>query len=297
MKGLSVREAAAIAGGRLINEENADEEILSVVIDSRKVEKGAMFAALRGERADGHDYIAKALELGAVCCLAEYVPDGVSGSVIVVPDVAQALKDLAEAYRKRFDIPIIGVAGSVGKTTAKEMVAAVLSTRYNVLKTEKNLNNELGVPLTVFRIEPGHEAAVIEMGISDFGEMRRLAKIVRPTMAVYTLIGHAHLERLHDRNGVLKAKTEMVEFMPEDGTLFLNADDDLLASYECRQERVLYGLEPNADVRAENINYDGLICSGAKREPERYELRYRERSAKNTCLYPRIRKAHGVCRA
>ena len=242
MKGLSVREAAAIAGGRLINKENADEEILSVVIDSRKVEKGAMFAALRGERADGHDYIAKALELGAVCCLAEYVPDGVSGSVIVVPDVAQALKDLAEAYRKRFDIPIIGVAGSVGKTTAKEMVAAVLSTRYNVLKTEKNLNNELGVPLTVFRIEPGHEAAVIEMGISDFGEMRRLAKIVRPTMAVYTLIGHAHLERLHDRNGVLKAKTEMVEFMPEDGTLFLNADDDLLASYECRQERVLYGL-------------------------------------------------------
>ena len=271
MKGLSVREAAAIAGGRLINKENADEEILSAVIDSRKVEKGAMFAALRGERADGHDYIAKALELGAVCCLAEYVPDGVSGSVIVVPDVAQALKDLAEAYRKRFDIPIIGVAGSVGKTTAKEMVAAVLSTRYNVLKTEKNLNNELGVPLTVFRIEPGHEAAVIEMGISDFGEMRRLAKIVRPTMAVYTLIGHAHLERLHDRNGVLKAKTEMVEFMSEDGTLFLNADDDLLASYECRQKRVLYGLEPNADVRAENINYDGLrgmscdIVSGQRR--------------------------------
>ena len=271
MKGISVKEAAAILGGSLINEKNADEEILGVVIDSRKVGKGAMFAALKGEHVDGHSYIAKAFELGAVCCLAEYAPEGVSGSVIVVPDVAQAMKDLAEAYRKRFDIPVIGIAGSVGKTTAKEMVAAVLSSKYNVLKTEKNLNNELGVPLTVFRMEPEHEAAVIEMGISDFGEMRRLAKIVRPTMAVYTLIGHAHLERLHDRNGVLRAKTEMVEFMPEDGTLFLNADDDLLASYECRQERVLYGLEPDADVRAENLSYEGLhgmscdIVSGERR--------------------------------
>ena len=271
MKGISVKEAAAILGGSLINEKNADEEILGVVIDSRKVGKGAMFAALKGEHVDGHDYIAKAFELGAVCCLAEYAPEGVSGSVIVVPDVAQAMKDLAEAYRKRFDIPVIGIAGSVGKTTAKEMVAAVLSSRYNVLKTEKNLNNELGVPLTVFRMEPEHEAAVIEMGISDFGEMRRLAKIVRPNMAVYTLIGHAHLERLRDRNGVLRAKTEMVEFMPEDGTLFLNADDDLLASYECRQERVLYGLEPDADVRAENLSYEGLhgmscdIVSGERR--------------------------------
>lgn len=271
MRDVSVRDAAAIAGGRLINEKNADAEILSVVIDSRRVEKGSMFAALKGEHVDGHDYIAKAFELGAVCCLAEYVPEGAEGSVIIVPDVAQAMKELAEAYRKRFDIPIIGVAGSVGKTTAKEMVAAVLSTKFRVLKTEKNLNNELGVPLTVFRLEPEHQAAVIEMGISDFGEMRRLAKIVRPTMAVYTLIGHAHLERLHDRNGVLKAKTEMLEFMPEGGTLFLNADDDLLAAYECAQERVLYGLGENADVRAENLSCEGLhgmscdIVSGGRR--------------------------------
>ena len=187
MRGISVKEAAAIVGGSLANEKNADDEILSVVIDSRKVESGAMFAALRGERVDGHDYIGKAFELGAVCCLAEHVPEGVSGSVIVVSDVAQAMKELAEVYRRRFDIPVIGVAGSVGKTTAKEMIASVLSARYKVLKTEKNLNNELGVPLTVFRIEPEHKAAIIEMGISDFGEMRRLAKIVRPTMAVYTL--------------------------------------------------------------------------------------------------------------
>ena len=148
---------------------------------------------------------------------------------ILVDDVEKALKRFAESYRAKFDIPVIGIAGSVGKTTAKEMVASVLAERFNVLKTEKNLNNELGVPLTLFRINPEHEVAVVEMGISDFGEMTRLAKMVKPTMAVYTLIGHAHLEQLHDRNGVLKAKTEMLDFMPADGTVFMNGDDDLLA--------------------------------------------------------------------
>ncbi len=258
MRGISVREAAAIVNGELHGTENLDSEILGVAIDSRKVEKGFMFAALKGERVDGHDYIDKAFALGAVCCIAERLPENVGGAVIIVPDVAAALKILAESYRSRFDIPVIGIAGSVGKTTAKEMIASVLSQKYNVLKTEKNLNNELGVPLTVFRIEPEHEIAVIEMGISDFGEMTRLARIVRPTMAVYTLIGHAHLERLHDRNGVLKAKTEMLDFMPDDGTLFLNADDDLLAGLDCRQHKVLYGTGANADVKAESIHSDSL---------------------------------------
>ena len=238
MRGLSVREAAEIVCGELHGTKNSDSEILGVTIDSRKVENGYMFAALKGEHADGHDYIGKAFELGAVCCIAERLPDNADGTVILVADVAAALKTLAENYRKRFDIPVIGIAGSVGKTTAKEMIASVLSQKYNVLKTEKNLNNELGVPLTIFRIEPEHEAAVIEMGISDFGEMSRLAKMVRPTMAVYTLIGHAHLERLHDRNGVLKAKTEMLDYISDDGVVFLNADDDLLAGLNCRQSKV-----------------------------------------------------------
>lgn len=271
MRGLSVSDAAAIVGGELHGSDNSDSEILGVAIDSRKVEAGFMFAALKGERVDGHDYMNKAFESGAVCCIAEREPENITGTVIVVPDVAAALKTLAEHYRKCFDIPVIGIAGSVGKTTAKEMVASVLSQKYNVLKTEKNLNNELGVPLTIFRIEPEHEAAVIEMGISDFGEMSRLAKMVRPTMAVYTLIGHAHLERLHDRDGVLKAKTEMLVFMPDDGTLFLNGDDDLLSTLDCRQHKVLYGTGANADVKAENICSDSLnelscdIVSGERR--------------------------------
>lgn len=273
MRGISVKQAAEIVNGKLYGTQGLDCEILGVTIDSRKVENGYMFAALKGERVDGHDYIAKAFELGAVCCFAEKLPEDISGTVIIVPDVAAALKILAENYRKRFDIPVIGIAGSVGKTTAKEMIASVLSQKYNVLKTEKNLNNELGVPLTIFRIEPEHEVAVIEMGISDFGEMSRLAKMVRPTMAVYTLIGHAHLERLHDRNGVLKAKAEMLDFMPDDGTVFLNADDDLLAKLDCRQNKVLFGTKDNADVKAENILSDSLsglscdIVSGDRRIP------------------------------
>ena len=262
MRGITVKEAADICGGKLSGE--GKSEILSVCIDSRKVEKGSMFAALKGERVDGHDYMAKAFELGASCCIAERIPEGVSGDVILVADVAAALKALAENYRQRFDIPVIGIAGSVGKTTAKEMVASVLSQRFNVLKTEKNLNNELGVPLTIFRIEPEHEAAVIEMGISDFGEMTRLAKMVRPTMAVYTLIGHAHLEHLQDRQGVIRAKTEMLDYMPENGTVFMNGDDDLLAAFECRQEKVLFGTAENSAVRAENVHYDDnmqLCCT------------------------------------
>lgn len=259
MRGISVREAAALCGGKLCGDISAaDNEILSVCIDSRKAAHGAMFAALKGEHVDGHNYIAKAFELGAVCCLAEYVPDGANGCVIVVEDVASALKTLAEAYRQRFDIPVIGIAGSVGKTTAKEMTAAVLSKRYNVLKTEKNLNNELGVPLTIFRIEPEHEVAIIEMGISDFGEMHRLAKMVRPTMAIYTLIGHAHLEHLLNREGVLKAKTEMLHFMSDDAQLILNGDDDLLASLACSQKKMLFGLGSGCDIRAENISSSEL---------------------------------------
>lgn len=263
MRGISVNKAAEICKGRIFGGEDNSREITSVCIDSRKACSGAMFAALKGEHVDGHDYISKAFELGAVCCLAEHVPEGVKGAVIVVEDVALALKVLAEAYRRTLNIPIIGIAGSVGKTTAKEMIAAVLSQRYNVLKTDKNLNNELGVPLTIFRIEPEHEVAVIEMGISDFGEMRRLAKMVRPTMALYTVIGHCHLEQLVDRNGVLKAKTEMLEYMSDDAILFMNGDDDLLAGFECKQRKVLYGLGENSAVRAENVISDslsGLSC-------------------------------------
>ena len=239
MKGISVKQAAEIVGGRLSGSGDAGRELMGLVIDSRNVQTGFAFAAMAGERVDGHDYVNKAFELGASCCMVERDIPNAPGCLIVVDSTAKAMARLAEAYRKTLNIPVIGITGSVGKTTAKEMISAVLSQRFKVLKTDKNFNNELGVPLTIFRIEPEHEAAVIEMGISDFGEMSRLARMVRPTDAVYTLIGNAHLDRMHDRPGVFKAKTEMLAYMPNDGTVFLNADDDLLSVCDCRQNRVL----------------------------------------------------------
>ena len=260
MKGIDIKQAAAIVGGRLSGSGETGREIRGLVIDSRLVEPGFAFAAMAGERVDGHDYVEKAFELGAACCIVERELPGAHGCLIVVDSTARAMARLAEAYRKTLDIPIIGITGSVGKTTAKEMIASVLSQRFKVLKTDKNFNNELGVPLTIFRIEPEHEASVIEMGISDFGEMSRLARMVRPTHAVYTLIGNAHLDRLHDRRGVFKAKTEMLEYMPDGGTVFLNADDDLLSACSCRQSRIFYGLGDSAGVRAENIKYESACA-------------------------------------
>ena len=242
--------AAAACGGRLIGCGEPEAQIGRAVIDSRAVETGDLFVAYRGERTDGHRFIASALEKGAVCALCERVPEGVEGPALVVDDVQRALEEIAAAYRRTLHIPVVGVTGSVGKTTAKEMIASVLSQRFRVLKTEGNLNNQIGVPMTVSRIEPEHEAAVVEMGISGFGEMTALAKIARPTVAVFTVIGRAHLEFLHDLEGVFRAKTEMIAQMPEDGVVIVNGDDAWLKTMSCRQRLIRYGLGENCEVRA-----------------------------------------------
>ena len=173
-----------------------------------------------------------------------------------------ALRSIAAFYRAQFDIPFVGVTGSVGKTTAKEMIAAVLSARFDTLKTEKNFNNELGVPLTLFRLRDNHEAAVVEMGISDFGEMTRLTAMVRPSIGVFTLIGDAHLECLGDRPGVLRAKGEMIQGMSEDGVVIANGDDALLKDHDFGRRTVLFGLGEHCDVRAVEAMPDGLSGMG-----------------------------------
>ena len=247
---MNLSMAAAACGGRLIGCAEPEAPIGRAVIDSRAVEPGDLFVAYRGERTDGHRFIASALEKGAVCALCERMPEGVEGPVLVVDDVQRALEEIAAAYRRTLHIPVVGVTGSVGKTTAKEMIASVLSQRFRVLKTEGNLNNQIGVPMTVSRIEPEHEAAVVEMGISGFGEMTALAKIARPTVAVFTVIGRAHLEFLHDLEGVFRAKTEMIAQMPEDGVVIVNGDDAWLRTLSCRQRLIRYGLGENCEVRA-----------------------------------------------
>ena len=222
MRTMTLKKAAECCGGKLFGCKDDALGICRAVIDSRAVEPGDLFVAYRGEKTDGHRFIQSALDKGAVCALAEYIPEDVAGPVLIVEDVQTALEKICTVYRETLNIPVIGITGSVGKTTAKEMIASVLSQHYNTLKTEGNHNNQIGVPMTVSRIESEHEAAVVEMGISGFGEMTELASVAKPTVAVFTVIGRAHLEFLHDLEGVFRAKTEMLTFLPENGILEVN---------------------------------------------------------------------------
>lgn len=253
MKTMTASMAARVCGGKLVGCENGDIALGRAMIDSRAVEPGDLFVAYKGEKTDGHKFINKAFENGAVCALAQYLPENASGPVILCEDVQLALEKIASAYRQSLDIPVVGITGSVGKTTAKEMVSSVLSQRFNLLKTDGNLNNQIGVPMTVSRIEEEHEAAVVEMGISGFGEMTLLADIARPTLAVFTVIGHAHLEFLHDLEGVFRAKTEMLDKMPADAPVIFSGDDELLCRLSDRPGAMSCGLGRNCVVRAENV--------------------------------------------
>ncbi len=254
---MTIARAAGACGGRILGSDGR-EALRRVVIDSRDARPGDLFVAYEGERVDGHDYIAAALAKGAACCLARRVPEGVEGPLLLVEDVQEALEAIFRDFRQSIRVPVVGITGSVGKTSAKEMVAAVLGSRFPVLKTDGNLNNQIGVPLTLSRLEREHRAAVVEMGISDFGDMRRLALMARPDIAVYTVIGHAHLEFLHDLDGVLRAKTEMLDIMPEDGLVLVNGDDEKLQSLSCRQRLLRFGLGENCQIRAEHIRPAGL---------------------------------------
>ena len=264
MRGFTVIDAARACGAVLVGTGDVESALGSVIIDSRLVQPGDLFVAYKGERADGHDYMATAFEKGAACCLAERTAEGADGLILLVEDVQKALEDIAAAYRATLSIPIVGITGSVGKTTAKEMVSAVLSRRFRVLKTDKNLNNQIGVPMTLSRIGEEHEAAVVEMGISGFGEMSVLAKMARPTIGLFTYIGHAHLEFLGDLDGVLRAKTEMLDFTGGDGVVVVNGDDEKLRSLRCAQRVIRFGLSEDCDVRAVDVRTLPDGCSACR---------------------------------
>ena len=241
MRNMTLRRIADACGGILHEKNNmGNQEVECIVTDSRQAGAGALFAAIRGERVDGHKFIPAVFEQGAICVLSEQeLPEDTKGSWIKVISTLQALKDIAESYLRQMNIPVVGITGSVGKTSTKEMIAAVLSQKYRTLKTLGNFNNELGLPLTVFRLREEDEIAVLEMGISDFGEMHRLAKIARPDTCVITNIGQCHLEFLKDRDGILRAKTEIFDFLRPDGHIILNGNDDKLITV-----RNVNGIEP-----------------------------------------------------
>ena len=261
MKHMTLREITAACGGTYFGDpESTAKEVSSVVIDSRKVTQDSLFVAIRGARVDGHTFIPQTIEAGALCALSEEPLGEVTFPYILVDSCTQALKDLAEHYRKSLDIKVVGISGSVGKTSTKEMIATVLSQKYNVLKTEGNFNNEIGVPLTIFNLREEHEIAVLEMGINHFGEMTRLAKMARPDICVITNIGVAHMELLGSRDGILKAKTEMFQYMNPNGTIIFNGDDDKLITYSPENgiTPIYFGLGENSSYRAEQIANNGL---------------------------------------
>lgn len=259
MKEYTLGEIAKACGGKFIGDRaRLLDTISNVVIDSRKVTDGSLFVAIRGERTDGHLYIEKAYDMGAVCVISEQEVD-YDEPYILVESSERAIKGIAEEYRKKFpNIEVIGITGSVGKTSTKEMMAAVLAKKYTVHKTQGNFNNELGVPLTLLAMPEDTEVAVVEMGINHFGEMTRLSKMVRPTVCVLTNIGCCHLENLIDRDGVLKAKTEMFTYMAEDAEIIVNGDDDKLATIENASYR--FGLNDSNDFYGEDIKTNGEDC-------------------------------------
>lgn len=266
MKNMTLKEIAVACGGIYYgDEESYYKEVSSVTIDSRKVEKDCLFVAIRGARVDGHMFIPQSIRDGALCAVSEKRIEGASYPYIMVNSCVQALKDIAEHYRRSLHVKVVGISGSVGKTSTKEMIASVLSQKFQVLKTEGNFNNEIGLPLTVFKIREDHEVAVLEMGISDFGEMERLAKIARPDICVITNIGCAHLEQLKSREGILKAKTEMFLYMNPEGSIILNGDDDMLSTVTPanRIDPIFFGLDPGCRYYAKQIENCGLKGTSA----------------------------------
>ncbi len=269
MKNMTLSAMAKACAGILCKPEGQKgedpREAACVVIDSRKIQENGVFIATRGEKADGHDFIPEVAAKGALGVVCEKKPENCPIPYILVEDSFQALKDLAEFYRKQLSIQVVGITGSVGKTSTKEFIASVLSQRYQVLKTLGNFNNEVGLPLTVLSIREEHQVAVLEMGISDFGEMHRLSKIAKPDICVITNIGQCHLENLGTREGILKAKSEIFDFMNPEGWVFVNGDDDLLGKLQKKgiHKPVHFGMDSRNEIFASNVKGKGLLGTEA----------------------------------
>ena len=239
-----------------------DEVAQGYSIDSRSIAAGELFFAVKGERLDGHDYVDGALKKGAVAAVvlrSELNRYADKSHLLAVDDTLVALQTLATAVRKLWGKPLVGVTGSAGKTTTKESIAHVLASRFRVLKSEGNFNNHFGLPLMLLKLEPEHDVAVIEMGMSHAGEIRALAKIAQPEIGVVTNVAPVHLEFFDSLAGIARAKYELVESLPASGTAVLNADDEYVSQFgrDFKGRVVMYGTRATADVRAEHVETHG----------------------------------------
>ncbi len=255
MEQLSLKEIAQALDSSC----QADTVVSDICIDTREVKEGSLFVAIKGERFDGHDFISKAFESGASAAVS-HKPVLAEKPVLLVEDTRKAFLKLGGWYRRRFPVKVVSVTGSVGKTSTKEMIDTVLSSSFKTLKTEGNLNNEIGLPKTLFRLDQSYEAAVIEMGMSGFGEISRLSCAAQGDIGVITNIGVSHIEKLGSRENILKAKLEILDGLKNGAPLVLNADDELLETVTLYDRPVIrYGIcSETADVRARNLKTEGL---------------------------------------
>jgi UDP-N-acetylmuramoyl-tripeptide--D-alanyl-D-alanine ligase len=259
----NAKQLLQATGGALVR--GKEEDVFAgISIDSRNIHPHQLFICIRGERFDGHDFIAQAIEkkaAGIVLSELEKIPASLASGkagppfIIRVEDTLKALQDFAHFYRKNLHVRVIGVTGTNGKTTTKEMIASVCGAKFKTLKTTGNLNNHIGLPLTLLELEPVHKIAVLEMGMSDLGEIARLAEIAEPNIGVITNISEAHLLRLKTIKNVQKAKGELFEALNERGTAIVNADDPLILelAQSLRARKITFGIENTADVRARDI--------------------------------------------
>jgi UDP-N-acetylmuramoyl-tripeptide--D-alanyl-D-alanine ligase len=232
-------------------------------IDSRTIQPGELFFAVKGERLDGHDYVHQALERGAVSAVVrkdQLARFTVKTCLLAVDDTLVALQTLASAVRRLWGKPVVGVTGSAGKTTTKEAIAHVLASRYRVLKSEGNFNNHFGLPLMLLKLQPEQEIAVIEMGMSHAGEIAALAKIAHPDIGVVTVVAPVHLEYFNSIGDIARAKYELIESLPHHGTAILNADDEYVAQFgrDFKGKVIFYSTHRPADIRAEHIEPRGV---------------------------------------
>ena len=251
---LSIFEIARILA---ITIPTADAAITGYAIDSREVRPGDLFIAFPGEQVDGHNFVANAFELGAVAALVEYKVENASGPQLVVPNTLDALRLLAAATRKAWGKTVVGITGSAGKTSTKEIVSTLLSIAIPTSKTVGNFNNHIGLPLSILCISDNSEAAVLEMGMNHSGEIARLCEIARPQIGLVTNVGHAHIENFENIEGIAAAKRELIESLPQDGVAILNADDPRVAAFaSSTKARVeTFGLGQAAKTRATQISF------------------------------------------
>lgn len=275
MQRININDILTATGGRLICG-NRDFEISEITTDSRKAGVNMLFVPISGENNDGHDFIGSAFENGADAVITHRdIPEVPGKNIVRVKDTRVAFGDIARFYKQKYNLPTVGITGSVGKTTTKDMISAVLAMKYNTLKTQGNFNNDIGLPITIFRLEKKHEMAVLEMGMSHMGEINYLASIARPDVAVITNIGMSHIENLGSQENIWKSKMQICDYFDKNGLLVVNGDDEFLKRGSDKCKVVSCGIEnKNCDLVAEDIENLGIDGTKFKVqiEGEKYEI-------------------------